>query len=264
MERNARPIPTTRPPQARPRGPAIPGAPLPSLHHPSLEERTYEHLRALMLDRRLAPGSRVPVDQFAAEMGVSRTPVLNALRRLAQEGVVEVAPRRGIFVRRFSRRHMVRIFLLREVLEGLAARLSASRISRSEIARLEALFRGFGGTPSAEAVRRYVESDRTFHGRLVEIAGIPELARTVESVHMMFYVSQAGLVRPPQETLQEHLAIIAALRRGDPEASEAAMRLHIRRSLQQLEREAETEEADPAPPSPGPRRRTDPTPGRTP
>ncbi len=104
-----------------------------------------------------------------------------------------------------------------------------------------ASFRGFDGGPSPALIRRYVQRDRHFHARLVEVAGNEPLTAAVESVHMMYYVYQAGLVRPPVETLPEHRAILEALRRRDPVASEAAMRLHIHRSLERLEREAKAE-----------------------
>jgi DNA-binding GntR family transcriptional regulator len=77
----------------------------------------------------------------------------------------------------------------------------------------------------------------------VEIAGNEQLANAMESVNMMFFAWQDGLVRPAAETIQEHFAILEALRKRDPDASEAAMRLHIRRSVERLEQEAEAEEA---------------------
>jgi DNA-binding GntR family transcriptional regulator len=88
-----------------------------------------------------------------------------------------------------------------------------------------------------------VERDRQFHWRLVEIAGNEHLAEAMDSVNMMFFVYQDGLVRPPAETLPEHRAILQALRRRDADGSEAAMRLHIRHSVGRLEKEADAEEA---------------------
>jgi len=214
-----------------------------TIQHENLEDKIYAQLRALIVERKILPGERIPPDHLAREMGVSRTPVLNALKRLAQERVVECFSRRGIYVRRFTKREMARLFAVREVLEGLAARLAAGRIERNEVDRLAASFRGFEGAPTPALIRRYVQRDRAFHARLVEVASNEQLTAAVDSVHMMFYIYQAGLVRPPAETLPEHRAILEALRRRDPDASETAMRLHIRRSLEQLEQEALTEEA---------------------
>ncbi len=214
-----------------------------AIQHENLEDKIYERLRALLVGRQILPGQRIPVDHLARTMGVSRTPVLNALKRLAQEGIAVFHPRRGVYAQHFTRRQMAALFEVREVLEGLAARLAAARIARDEVARLRTLFRGLDLAPTPAVVRRYIARDRHFHWRLVEIAGNDQLARAMASVNMMFFAWQDGLVRPPAETLDEHVAILAALERRDPDASEAAMRLHIRRSLERLEKEAAEEES---------------------
>jgi hypothetical protein len=77
----------------------------------------------------------------------------------------------------------------------------------------------------------------------MELAGNEQLVAALDSVNMMFFAYQDGVVRPPTETIPEHRAILAALGRRDPAAAEAAMRLHIRRSIERLEAEAEAEEA---------------------
>jgi DNA-binding GntR family transcriptional regulator len=213
------------------------------VEHPSLEDKVYPYLKELIAERRILPGEKFAIDQFAHEMRVSRTPILNALRRLAQEGVVEFVSRRGVFVRRFTKHQMARLFEVREALECLAARRAAARIARTEVEQLRRLFIGLGGPPTPAKIRRYIERDRYFHKRLVEIADSPELARATDSVNLMFFAYQDGLVRPPAETIPEHRAILDALRQRDPEASEGAMRTHIRRSVLRLEHDAAAEEA---------------------
>lgn len=232
----------TRPPGGRrmPRATALPSL---RIEHENLDDKIYARLKALIAERRMLPGERILQDRLAREMGVSRTPLVNALKRLAQERLVEWVSRRGIYVKRFTKREMARLFEVREVLEGLAARLAAPRIDRDEVDHLEEMFHGLDVTPTPAAVRKYVERDRYFHWRLVEIAGNEQLAHAMDSVNMMFFAYQDGLVRPAAETVQEHWTILEALRRKDPAASEAAMRLHIRRSVEQLEKEAEAEEA---------------------
>jgi GntR family transcriptional regulator, rspAB operon transcriptional repressor len=215
-----------------------------TIQHESLEDKIYAQLRGLVVGRKILQGERIPVDDLAREMGVSRTPVLNALKRLAQERVVEVFSRRGIYVRRFTKHEMARLYAVREVLEGLAARLAAARIVPAEVGRLAASFQGFEGPLSAAATQRYVQRDRAFHARLVTLADSEQLTAALESVYMMFFAYQDGLVRPPAETLPEHQAILEALGRRDPEASEAAMRRHLRRSMERLKAQAEAEPQD--------------------
>lgn len=226
--------------------PSRAAAPALAIVHENLEAKTYARLRGLIVERRLAPGERVLVDHLAAQMGVSRTPVLNALRRLGQEGVVQLFARRGVYVRRYSKAEMARLFAVREVLEGLATRLAAPRIAAAEVARFMAAF----GAGAAASARRYVELDRGFHCRLIEIAGNDQLTAAMDSVNMRLFVWQDGVVRPPAETIPEHLGILQALKRRDAEAAEAAMRLHIRRSLLQLEREAAAEAPEAQRPAP--------------
>jgi DNA-binding GntR family transcriptional regulator len=225
----------------RPVVPSILPQRMPPIQRESLEAQTYARLRAAIVERRIMPGQRIPVDQLAREFGISRTPILHALKRLAQERVVDCISRRGVFVRRFSKREMARLFEVREALEGMAVRLAAPRISPREILALEKLFRGFDGPPTAARIRRYIARDRYFHWRLVELAGNEQLMAALDSVNMMFFAYQDGVVRPPAETVPEHAAILAALGRRDPEAGEAAMRLHIRRSIERLEHEAAVE-----------------------
>ena len=212
------------------------------VQHENLDEKIYATLRKLILERQFQPGERILVDHLAAEMGVSRTPILNALRRLSQEGVVEVFARRGIYVRRYEKAEMARLFTVREVLDGLAARLATARIRSDEIDEFVRAFRRHevpSTTPAA--IRRYVELDRAFHCRLMELADNDQLRAAMDSINMRLFVWQDGVVRPPPETVPEHLAILQSLRRRDPDGAEAAMRLHIRRSLEQLQREAEAE-----------------------
>jgi DNA-binding GntR family transcriptional regulator len=213
------------------------------IEHENLDDKIYARLKALIAERRMLPGERILQDRLARQMGVSRTPLVNALKRLAQERLVEWVSRRGIYVRRFTKREMARLFEVREALEGLSARLAAPRIDPAEADQLIQMFGSLDLSPTPAAVRKYVERDRHFHWRIVEIAGNEQLAQAMDSVNMMFFAYQDGLVRPAAETVHEHYAILEALRRHDPDASEAAMRLHIRRSVEQLENEAEVEEA---------------------
>jgi GntR family transcriptional regulator, vanillate catabolism transcriptional regulator len=215
-----------------------------AVQHENLDDKIYATLRKLILDRQLQPGERILVDQLAEEMGVSRTPILNALRRLSQEGAVQVFPRRGIYVRRYGKTEMVRLFAVREVLDGLATRLATAHIQKSEIDDFTQAFRRHNpASTTPAAIRRYVELDRAFHCRLMELADNDQLGAAMDSINMRLFVWQDGVVRPPAETIPEHLGILDALRRRDPDGAEAAMRLHIRRSLEQLQREAEAEEA---------------------
>jgi DNA-binding GntR family transcriptional regulator len=135
------------------------------------------------------------------------------------------------------------LFEVREVLEGLLARRAASRISREEVKQFTEMFRSLDLSPTPEALARYLDVDRYFHRRLIEISGNQHLAHAMDSANLIILTYPYGLARPPKETIHEHLAVLSALKRQDPEASEAAMRLHLRRSVERMDKEADVNEA---------------------
>ena len=212
------------------------------IEHENLDDKIYRRLKSMLAEGRLAPGQRIWQEELAREMGVSRTPLVNALKRLAQERLLEWISRRGIYVRRFSLREAAELFEVREGLEPMAARLAASRITTEEVDQLIAVFNHFSIRPTPADIRRYLKCDRHFHWRLVELAGNPHLAAAMESVNIMISAYQAGVPRSLAESLPEHRAVLSALRRHDSEASEAAMRVHIRRSVEHLWKRAHAEE----------------------
>jgi DNA-binding GntR family transcriptional regulator len=214
------------------------------IEHENLDDKIYARLKQMIADGKLAPGQRILQEKLARDMGVSRTPLVNALKRLAQERLIEWVSRRGIYVKAFSLTEMAQLFEVREGLEPIAARLAAVRISPVEVRQFQRMFDGFSKSPSAAEIRRYLKCDRQFHWRLVELTQNPHLAAAMESVNMMISAYQVGVPRSLAESLPEHRAILTALERQDPEASERAMRIHIRRSVERLWERARAEEAN--------------------
>ena len=208
------------------------------IRHVNLDDKVYGRVKDMIASGDLEPGSRIVQEDLASGLGVSRTPLVNALKRLAQEGLLQWIPRRGIYVRSLDHEELVWLFELRERLEPLAAELAAARITREEALRLReqwAAMAGLADTP--ESVRLFIDQDRRFHWRLVELAGNPYLSAAMAPVNMRAAAYLHGTPRPWEETVPDHLAVIEALLRGDPEASGAAMRRHISQSLQALRRE---------------------------
>ena len=220
------------------------------IEHENLDDKIYARLKRLIADGQLTPGQRILQEKLARDMGVSRTPLVNALKRLAQERLVEWVSRRGIYVKQFSLKEMAQLFEVREGLEPIAARLAATRISPAEVRAFKKVFGGFSKKPSSAEVQRYLKCDRHFHWRLVELTENPHLAAAMESVNMMISAYQVGVPRSLAESLPEHQAILEALRCRDPDASEAAMRVHIRRSVERLWQRAHSEEGEKAPQNP--------------
>jgi DNA-binding GntR family transcriptional regulator len=198
----------------------------------SLGIQAYQGLKRLILDGRAAPGEKLNEMELAGALGISRTPVREAINRLEKEGLVQIFPQRGAFVVQFSEKDVFDLFLLRENLEGLAARLAATRITESSLARLDSCMSGFREPFGDKAIRRYAREDFKFHQGIVVLSDAPRLIGLVSSLHdhiRMFRLTSRGLPDRMSSSLAEHRQIINALRRRDPEQSEKRMRQHIRR-----------------------------------
>ncbi|MFB3818573.1 MAG: GntR family transcriptional regulator [Candidatus Methylomirabilales bacterium] len=209
--------------------------------HQNLEEKIYDRLKAMIMDRRLRPGARIRLSELGREMGVSRTPMLNALKRLSAERLVEWVSRHGIYVRRFTTQEMVELYQVRVALEGLAARLAAEWATPQDVDRLEALFRDVDTSETPEALRRYMPLDREFHWRIVELSRNRQLAAALQSIHMQIFAYQDGIARTIAESVPEHLEFLKALRARDGETCERLMREHHGRAVERLRRRAEAE-----------------------
>jgi DNA-binding GntR family transcriptional regulator len=206
--------------------------------HENLDQKAYLIIKAMINDRRLAPGDKISQEQLANELGISRTPLISALKYLEKEKLVEAKPRRGFFVRAFDRQEMVSIFELREVLEGLAARRAAMAVNDRQVARLQDFFSGFIGNGPITNYRDYRREDRRFHNYVTQIAAREFLESILSTYNIVSFsyqlVATEGLVRSPDETLGEHLAIIDAICHRDPEVAETMMRRHFKRTIVHL------------------------------
>jgi len=201
----------------------------------------------MIIERKLMPGEKIYQDKLAHEFGVSRTPLVSALKKLEHEKLITAMPRRGFYVRLFSKQEMIHIFELREVLEGLAARKVAMGISDSQINRLTRFFSGFQASADDIDLKKYREEDRRFHSFIIEVSGGDILSSILETFNILTlgyqFIEQEGLVRPPHETIHEHKAIIDAIGKRDPINAEELVRLHLRNSKEKLLRDAREEES---------------------
>jgi DNA-binding GntR family transcriptional regulator len=138
---------------------------------------------------------------------------------------------------------MIAIFELREVLEGLAARRAAEQITDREIAHLKGFFRQFEGAETINDLGLYAREDRRFH-KFVSEAGSKEFLKSIlETFNIISFSYQSalseGLVRPPEETIREHMAIIEAISKRDAAAAEHLMRRHLSNSIAVLKKTVE-------------------------
>lgn len=190
-----------------------------------------DRIKTMIFTGELAPGQQIRQEEFARQFGVSRTPLLHALQALKSEMLVESFPNRGMFVRKISIEELKDIFEYREALETMACRLASQRVRPKDIKTLHELFVPFLKKPALADLRAYQEADQQFHRSIIELSGNRMFPRMIRlgNIYLMSY--QKGLIRPPAETLPEHLAIIKALEARAGRKAEKLMRSHLQISI---------------------------------
>ena len=164
--------------------------------------------------------------EMAKRLGTSRTPVACALHKLHSEGLVDSLPNTGFFVHRVTAKELAELFTLREALDAAIVDDLVENIEEEEIEELSALFQGFLGDSVLHRAA-YREADIAFHHLLVEYSG-NEMVKNVNAKFLILDRSfTTGLIRPPEETLGEHLDIIEAIRKRDDELCRKLMVAHI-------------------------------------
>ncbi len=199
--------------------------------HPNLSEKIHQLIRQSILEQKFSFGDRIIADELAREFGVSKTPVREALRQLKQEGLIDYIPRRGAFIKSPSQKEIFENLLLREVLEGLAARLAAENLKgedRGFVGRLRTLFVPFKKGP-IEA-KRYIRAESRFHDLIAEASRCSRLIESLKNLEeFIFWIRKVILPYRLSESLRDHLAIIDAIEQGDGHLAESLMRAHLRK-----------------------------------
>ena len=200
----------------------------PGLPERALYEQVAEALRARILSHRLAPGSWIDEKALAAEFGISRTPLREALKVLAAEGLVTMKLRRGAYVTEVSARDQAEVFHLLALLEADAAGVVAARLGAAQLQELEAIHADLEA--AVDDRDAFFAANERFHTRLLELADsrwriqmVADLRKVMKLArhHSLF---KEGRI---EASLDEHRDIMAALRAGDPVAAQQRMREHI-------------------------------------
>ncbi|HEX2987736.1 MAG TPA: GntR family transcriptional regulator [Chloroflexota bacterium] len=195
----------------------------------TLQELVYQSLREAILDGRLVPGQRLVAGNLAAELGVSRMPVREALSRLQQDGFVKATPHREVVVAGFSERDVVEIYDIRSVLEAHAAGLCAVHATPGELEQLRELVGGMQQALEDGDLERVRRLDNDFHHTLFNTCGSGQLAQLLTQLwdQCLYYRSLAvSLNRNPARSLEHHQQIVAALERHDHQNAEKWIHTH--------------------------------------
>ncbi len=200
----------------------------------SLKDLVYQQIKLMISNKDLLPGDKVNRKQLAQLLGVSQTPVQDAIVRLIQEGLFEDKKSNGIYVRVFTNKDMQDIFALRAGIEGIALRLCISK-GCEEIEDLFKLFDSFTvPMTDSEEIARYQKIDRMFHEQIITRSGNELMKNFVKDFSFILRCYHKGLLRHPNETLPEHLAIIQAAREKNPEKAQNLLIAHHMASYERL------------------------------
>jgi DNA-binding GntR family transcriptional regulator len=186
-------------------------------------------IREAIVDGRLVPGERLREEELAAELGISRTPVREALLVLQTEGLVDAAPNRGAAVRAHDAADLDDLYQLRALLEGYAARRAASRITPEQIASLWASCERFDAIGDRD-VRELVKENLLFHNTILEAAGSARAASMARKVIELPLVYKSYIWYSPDQkriSAHYHRLVTKALEAGDAERAELVMKEHV-------------------------------------
>ena len=213
-----------------------------------LRELVCENIRQAIIDGTFSPGERLMEIQLADEMGVSRTPVREAIRKLELEGFVVMIPRRGTYVADISIKDINEVYEVRTALDILAAGLAAERINEDELEAMQRLLVEIGQYIDEGNIEKIVEIDSAFHDILYQASRNERLVNIISNLREQITSLRGRSMMYPgrlAKTLEEHRAIVDSIAQRDAEKAQRAVRIHMenaeRTLLKAIEEESETE-----------------------
>jgi DNA-binding GntR family transcriptional regulator len=195
----------------------------------SLADRAYHAIREMIVSLELRPGAVIDERGLMAQLGIGRTPTREALRRLAQERLVEVYPRRGMFVTSVDIRDLASLAEVRSVLESHVARVAAERATDEDRNALEALLDALGAQTELDP-RELMELDERIHRQVYRCAHNPFLEATLEEYYVLalrIWYLALDRAQELEEAVLGHRELLEAIHDGDADRAEETMRRHV-------------------------------------
>lgn len=200
----------------------------------NLSAAAYARIKAMIAEHRFVPGSRLNVEELTRKLGASRTPIWEAVRKLEQEGLLRSIPNRGVFLVELSNTEAVELYTVREVLEGMAARLAVSRISDKTLDKMDASLRKQQTIARQQDLVAYSREDFYFHALVYAASGNNFLQEILEGIKNKARPIGMQITPILPGLLHDHRDIVAALRARDALRAETAFRKHNQRVLKLL------------------------------
>ena len=202
------------------------------LNATSLRDQAYALLKSAIADTDIYnPSQELRLDerQLTKALGVSRTPIREALSLLEQEGFIRTIPRRGIYIIRKSKREIIEMIQMWAALESMSARLATQRAPDAQIGKLRHLFDEFQNSPPAEHIHEYSDANIAFHQMIIRLGGSQLIADATENLFIHVRAIRTATISQndrSSRSIIEHLKIIEALERRDTELAERLTRQH--------------------------------------
>lgn len=196
--------------------------------HLALREQVLTELRSRIVDGDYPPGERLTEDRLAADFGVSRNPVREALRIVEADGLVTMIPRRGAVVATPDASTVADLFAVRSSLETVAARMAAERATPQDVADLRSLLDAARLATEQDDLSRVAQLNSSLHMRVIEISGNRWLASISQALYLhVHWIFRIGAAHRAPHSWQEHIRLVDAIEAGNPDDAEAAAQGHV-------------------------------------
>jgi len=199
----------------------------------SLKDLVVEEVRRRIIDGSMQLGMALSENALAADLGLSKTPVREALQQLRVEGLVDVQPQRGTYVFRLSAEQVVMISELREILEIAAAAAAMDRNGPALLRRLSSLYEAMQAAQADDDAATYRALDGTFHEAIIELGGNPFVGNAYGPVGFRIQALRTRLshdARLNRDSIEEHRRMLAFIKAGDTNGLQKLLRQHIRQT----------------------------------
>ena len=190
----------------------------------------YEIIKERIAQRELLPGEKINQNQLALELGVSRTPVINALHMLKAGGILDNTPNKGFYVHDSSLQETLELYEIRQAVETIAVAGVVEHAAIEDIRGCSEMFLPFLHQNSID-LAEYARVDRVFHSKLIELSQNSMLLRVNQSILLLPRLFSSGFMRSPKHTIQGHIDISNALVKRDAELAKKLTYEHLGRSL---------------------------------
>lgn len=197
-------------------------------------EEVYLLLRSKLLTLEFKPGQLLSEKEIVSHFKLSRTPVRQALLKMELDGIIEIIPRKGAFIKFLSMKDIKEVYQIRKALEGMAARLATeNNISLATLSEYEKFYSDLLKKNAKLSLEKIVDMGLEFHNFIIDSADNQRINNILKGLRVQLEMTRMFFLNPKQkrprslQSIEEHLAIIAALKKRDPDLAEARMREHI-------------------------------------